>query len=273
MNWKLSRFNITAQLLVIITILAACSDTANTEDCSWDFEWHDEFEGPAGQLPDPAKWGFDIGTNWGNNQLEYDTDRPENASLDGDGHLVITALEESYQGQNYTSARIVTRDLFEPTYGRFEARILLPEGQGIWPAFWLLGADIETIGWPACGEIDIMEYLGHETDVVYATVHGPGYSGGAGVSQRYELPQDSFNDDYHIFAMEWYNDAIEWYVDETLIHTVVPEDLNGDWVFDHPFYIIINLAVGGNWPGPPNENTVFPQTMLVDWVRVYTATP
>jgi len=254
---------------VLALLMTGCSEEDPLIIDYSNLVWEDEFDGPAGQLPDPTHWDFDIGTNWGNNQLEYDTDRPENVSLDGEGHLVITAREEQYNGCDYTSARIVTRDLFEPTYGLFEARIKLPVGRGMWPAFWLLGADIETVSWPACGEIDIMEYIGNIPNTVYATVHGPGYSGGGGVGHHYTLPSGTFDAGYHIFSASWGVDYISWYVDGIHVQTVNPSDLPGEWVFDHPFYIIINLAVGGNWPGSPDDSTVFPQTMLIDWVRVY----
>jgi beta-glucanase (GH16 family) len=172
-------------------------------------------------------------------------------------------------GSAYTSARIVTRGLFEQTYGRFEARIKLPWGQGIWPAFWLLGSNFTEVGWPACGEIDIMEYRGQETSIVHGTVHGPGYSAGNGVTERYSLQNGRFDTDFHLFAVEWGRDYIDFYVDNNLYQTITPDDVSGEWVFDHPFYIILNIAVGGSYVGPPNETTVFPQSMLVDYVRVY----
>ncbi|MDH4034397.1 MAG: glycoside hydrolase family 16 protein, partial [candidate division Zixibacteria bacterium] len=241
------------------------SDSSGT----WTLVWNDEFGGTAGESPDAGNWGYDIGTDWGNAQLEYDTDRPSNVSLDGNGNLAIIAREESYMGRQYTSARIVTRGLYEPTYGRVEARINLPTGQGIWPAFWMLGSDFTTVGWPQCGEIDIMEYLGHQTNTVYGTIHGPGAYGGGGVGTSYVLEDGQFDTDFHVFAVEWEEDVIRWYVDDVNYYTVTPDSLGGnEWVFDHPFYIILNVAVGGNWPGPPDGSTVFPQTMLVDYVRV-----
>jgi beta-glucanase (GH16 family) len=243
---------------------------------NWVLTWQDEFEGTVGQSPDPARWRFDIGTNWGNNQLEYDTDRPSNVSLDGVGNLAIIARQEEYLGQPYTSGRINTRALFSQESGRFEARIRLPIGQGIWPAFWLLGADFETVGWPACGEIDIMEYRGQEPGVVLGSVHGPGYSGGSAITRRFQLPGGrGFHEDFHVFAIEWDSDRIIWSVDDVPYHSVTPRDLPGGarWVFDHPFFIILNVAVGGNFVGPPNAATQFPQVMLVDWVRVYRAGP
>ncbi len=258
----------------IIPLLGAafaygCENGAVEDDAAWQLVWSDEFEGPAGQLPDPANWAFDIGTDWGNAQLEYDTDRPENVSLDGSGNLAITARRESYQGSAYTSGRIKTQGLFEQAFGRFEARVQLPTGQGIWPAFWMLGNDIDSVGWPECGEIDIMEYRGQEPSVVIGTIHGPGYSASAGVTGRYTLEGSRFDVDFHVFAIEWREDGIDWFVDGNLYHTVGRGDPDGRWVFDHPFFILLNVAVGGGFVGPPNESTIFPQTMLVDWVRVY----
>jgi beta-glucanase (GH16 family) len=234
--------------------------------------WQDEFDGPAGQSPSPSRWKFDIGTDWGNAQLEYDTDRPENVSLDGNGNLAITALKENYQGRQYTSGRITTEQRFSQAYGRFEARIKLPVGQGIWPAFWLLGSDFRDVGWPDCGEIDILEYRGQEPNVVQGAVHGPGYSGGEAIWRRYTLGgSEGFNAEFHVFALEWSPNSMTWLVDEIPYFTVTPGDLPSGttWVFDHSFFIILNVAVGGNFVGPPDASTSFPQTMLIDYVRVY----
>jgi len=237
--------------------------------------WSDEFDGPAGQSPDCARWTFDIGTDWGNDQLEYDTNRPANVSLDGQGNLAITAREESYLGCDYTSGRINTRNGLTRTRGRFEARIKLPVGRGLWPAFWLLGADVGSVGWPACGEIDIMEYRGQYPDVVTGALHGPGYSGGNSLGDSYRLSGASFDDDYHVFAVDWDASSITWSVDDDAYMTLGPSDLPSgtSWVFNHDFFIVLNLAVGGNYVGPPDGSTTFPQTMLVDYVRVYGMIP
>jgi beta-glucanase (GH16 family) len=261
-------------LILIVFILLmfsipSCDNPLDPEVPNWQLVWQDEFDGPQGQIPDSTKWTYDIGTDWGNSQLEYDTNRPENASLDGDGNLVITARREAYMGQPFTSARIKTQGLFEQTYGRFEARIKLPYGPGIWPAFWLLGSDVETVGWPECGEIDIMEYRGQQTNLIHGTVHGPGYSGGNSVTKSFGFEQDRFDVDFHLFAVEWGADYIRFYVDEALYQEIKPGDLSGQWVFDHSFFIILNIAVGGNYVGFPTSETPFPQTMLVDYVRVY----
>jgi beta-glucanase (GH16 family) len=257
--------------LTLALSVAGCRDTSGQQPLEWQLVWEDEFDGPAGQSPDPARWRFDIGTDWGNAQLEYDTDRPENVSLDGAGHLAITAREESFMGSGYTSGRINTRGFFAQAHGRFEARIRLPVGQGIWPAFWLLGDNFETVGWPECGEIDIMEYRGQEPNVLHGSLHGPGYSGGAAVTGRFIVPGAGLDADFHVFAVEWERDRITWILDSTRYQAVTPANLPNAarWVFDHPFFVILNVAVGGHFVGPPDANTSFPQTMLVDWVRVY----
>jgi beta-glucanase (GH16 family) len=233
--------------------------------------FRDEFDGAAGTGPDGARWRHDIGTGWGNNQLEFDTDRTENAAHDGDGNLVITARQENFQGSAYTSARLNTSGLFAQAYGRFEARMRLPFGQGIWPAFWMLGDDLGDVGWPQCGEIDIMENLGQDTGRMYGTLHGPGYSGGDAIGATYDLPNgETFDGGFHVFAVEWEQNVVRWYVDDVLYQTRTPADLGGrQWVYDHPHFIILNLAVGGQFPGNPDGSTTFPQTLLVDYVRVY----
>tara|TARA_R110002012_G_scaffold19465_6_gene70292 strand:+ start:43716 stop:44546 length:831 start_codon:yes stop_codon:yes gene_type:complete len=221
--------------------------------------------------PNPSIWGYEIGTGengWGNQELQYYTDRSENVTVQN-GVLLITAREESFEGSSYTSARLVTKDKFEQRYGRFEARIRLPYGQGIWPAFWMLGADIDENPWPGAGEIDIMEYRGQSPTVLIGSVHGPGYSGGDAISKEFTLSNDRFDTGFHIFGIEWGPEYVNFYVDDVLYNQITPEDVTGPWVFDKPFYILMNLAVGGNFVGSPNEETEFPQTMLVDYVRVY----
>ena len=239
--------------------------------------WSDEFSAANGSLPDASKWIMETGGNgWGNNELESYTNRTQNAHVQ-DGNLTITALKETYTGpdgitRNYTSARIKTASLFEQKYGRFEARIQIPQGQGMWPAFWMLGNNIGTVGWPACGEIDIMENIGKEPDKVHGSMHGPGYSGANGLTGTDTIPSGKFADGFHLFAVEWEPNVVRFFVDSNLYETRTPADLppGTTWVFDHPFFILLNVAVGGDWPGPPDNTTVFPQNMLVDYVRVYT---
>lgn len=262
-------------LLLVILFLALWTAVGCSDDAQPEREivliWADEFEGPAGTLPDSTKWAFDLGTGWGNAQLEWDTARAENVSLDGNGNLAITAREEEFNGCDYTSGRIKTKGLFERTYGRFEASIKLPVGQGIWPAFWMLGRDIDQVGWPQCGEIDIMEYLGQDPRTIYGTIHGPNHYGGTAIGNHHTIAQGGYHLGFHEFAIEWDEDSIDWFVDGFAYHSATPADLpsSGDWVYDHPFFVLLNLAVGGRWPGNPDETTVFPQTMLVDYVRVY----
>jgi beta-glucanase (GH16 family) len=251
-------------------LLQGCStDDKQTVTTMNELVWQDEFN-TAG-APNSAFWSYNIGTGsngWGNNELQYYTDRPENIVVEN-GVLKITARQESYLGSGFTSARILTKGKLEKKYGRFEARIKLPWGKGLWPAFWMLGANSDTVLWPQCGEIDIMEYLGSNPTTVLGTLHGPGYFGGSAVTKSYSLTGDRFDTDFHIFGIEWGENYINYYVDDVLYNQITPEDVTGEWVFDEPFYIILNMAVGGNLPGSPNQNTVFPQEMLVDYVRIY----
>lgn len=247
----------------------SCDNPLEPKVPNWQLVWQDEFDGQSLQRPDSTKWTYDIGTDWGNAQLEYDTDRPENVSLDGKGNLAITVRKESYRGQPFTSARIKTQGLFEQTYGRFEARIKLPYGPGIWPAFWLLGSDIGTNGWPECGEIDIMEYRGQQPNLIHGSLHGPGYSAGNSITKSYGFTNKRFDTDFHVFAVEWGKEYMRFYVDDVLYNEIKPKDVPGRWVFNKPFFIILNVAVGGNFVGFPTSQTPFPQTMLVDYVRVY----
>lgn len=227
--------------------------------------------------PDPALWNFDIGNGaaqgipgWGNNEQQYYTDRPENVVVEN-GMLKITALKENFLGSGFTSARVLTKGKYQKKFGRFEARIKLPWGQGIWPAFWLLGDDANgTQVWPQIGEIDIMEYRGQEPTIVHGSIHGPGYSGGEAITKQYDLVTERFDTDFHIFGIEWGPGFINYYVDDVLYNQITPADVDGEWVFDNnEFYIILNIAVGGSFVGEPGANTVYPQTMYVDYVRVY----
>lgn len=239
--------------------------------------WSDEFNGPNNSSPDTAKWiVVNNDSGYGNKELEYYTARTANVH-EQNGSLVITARREKYVGTDgqtrpYTSGRIESRGHFEMKYGRVEARIKLPKGQGIWPAFWMLGSDFERSGWPACGEIDIMENVGYEPSKVHGSLHGPGYSGGNPLTGIYTLPKPArFSDSYHVFAVEWEPRAIRFYVDNILYETQTPDNVPAGhrWVFDHPFFVVLNVAVGGFWPGSPDATTRFPQSMLVDYVRVY----
>lgn len=272
-----------AALAMVVTAIAMPSQAIDSTNCrevthkQWQLVWSDEFNGADGSRPDPAKWNIvQNGSGFGNQELEYYTSRPENVH-EAHGNLVITARRERYTGadgrtREYTSARLDTQGHFAQQYGRFEARIKLPSGQGLWPAFWLLGNDVTTAGWPACGELDIMENIGSEPAKVHGSLHGPLYSGDSPLTGAYTLPgHRSFSDGFHVFAVEWDPASIRFYVDNVLYETQTPDSIpaNKKWVFNHPFFIVLDLAVGGYWPSDPNRNTVFPATMLVDYVRVY----
>lgn len=260
-------------LLVVPAVAASAEPPAHAK---WKLTWSDEFNGPNGSSPDAAKWSFETGGGgYGNNEQETYTARPVNAEQEH-GKLVITARKEDFTGKDgiakhYTSARIRTLGHFSQTYGRFEARIKLPSGKGIWPAFWMLGDDVAKDGWPDCGEIDILETIGAH-DTMYSTLHGPGYSGGHAISAKFTLPVgEKVDSAFHTYAVEWTPNDIRFYFDKHLVAHRTPADLptGTKWVYDHPFFLILNLAVGGNWPGSPDATTVFPQKMLVDYVRVY----
>jgi F5/8 type C domain-containing protein/glycosyl hydrolase family 16 len=234
--------------------------------------WSDEFNGAAGSKPDPAKWTIDPGTGQ-NNELQYYTNN-DNAAMDGAGSLVIEARRQAAGGREYTSHRMNTGNRFHVQYGRIEARVRVPKGNGLWPAFWMMGADFLTgRPWPYNGEIDIMEVLGRDTRTGYSTLHAPAYNGGGGYGQPYTAPGGAdLADAYHVWAAEWDSRGITFKLDGTTVFyasKATVESTRGPWVFDHPFYLILNLAVGGDWPGPPDASTPFPSRMYVDYVRVY----
>jgi beta-glucanase (GH16 family) len=240
----------------------------------------DTFDGPAGAAVDSSKWQIETGDNINNHEREYYTSGNNNAALDGQGHLVITARRENpanyqcwYGTCEYTSARLNTAGKFTAQYGHVEARMKIPRGQGMWPAFWMLGNDLGQVGWPNSGEVDIMENVGFEPSTVHGTIHGPGYSGSGGIGAGYTLPGgQAFADAFHTFAIDWAPDSIKWSVDGNVYQTRTPADVGGNtWVFNKPFFLILNLAVGGYWPGDPDGSTVFPQQLVVDSVSVTTS--
>ncbi|MGV9993786.1 ricin-type beta-trefoil lectin domain protein [Streptomyces sp. NPDC003374] len=239
----------------------------------------DTFDGPAGAAVDSAKWQTETGDNVNNHERQYYTAGNRNAALDGQGHLVITARRENpanyqcwYGTCQYTSARLNTSGKFAAQYGHVEARMKIPRGQGMWPAFWMLGTDIGRVGWPDSGEIDVMENVGFEPSTVHGTLHGPGYSGSGGIGAGYTLPGgQAFADAFHTFAVDWAPDSITWSVDGNVYQRRTPADLGGrSWVFNKPFFLILNLAVGGYWPGDPDGSTAFPAQLVVDSVSVTT---
>ena len=262
------------RLISALALLLTCAISASAQSPKWTLTWSDEFSGPANSSPDPKKWAFDLSDNQ-NHELETYTRNPANVHQQ-DGHLVITALKQKNTRpdgatRDYTSGRIFTQRLFSQTYGRFEASIKLPLGKGIWPAFWMLGDDIDTAGWPKSGEIDIVENIGEPT-LSHSTLHGPGYSADKGPTAAFTLPAGQRVDTaFHLYALEWAPNDIKFFLDDHLVAERTPADLPAGttWVYNHPFFLILNLAVGGDWPGNPDSTTTFPQQMLVDYVRVY----
>lgn len=243
----------------------------------WQPTWADEFNGPMNSRPDGRKWIHDVGGSWGKHELEYYTDSHKNTFQDGQGHLVIVARNEEDEDLRcwgepcqYTSGRLKTKGKFTQQYGYFEARIQVPHGQGIWPAFWMLGNNIDSVGCPECGEIDIMENIGREPDTVYGSAHGPPDGPG---SQVYSYQLDDgrpLSDEFHTFGVEWAPDFISWYIDGKKYATYTKAQATPQsWVYDRPFFLLLNVAVGGQWPGDPDSSTEFPQYMLVDYVRAY----
>jgi beta-glucanase (GH16 family) len=266
-------FRVWAPLCLILGMGFSVASSRQPQS-DWTLVWSDEFNGPARAAPDPSKWTYDLGGGgWGNSELEVYTDLRENSYQDGQGNLVLRVLKT--RSGEYTSARLKTWKRFSVQFGRIEARIKLPYGQGIWPAFWMLGTDFDPSdddNWPDCGEIDVMENIGREAGTVHGTVHGSGYSGDEAIGKPFSLPSGrKFADDYHIFRVDWSLDSIQFFVDGNLYHTVTPSNLpaGAKWAFNHPFFLLLNVAVGGGWPGNPDSTTAFPQLMLVDYVRVY----
>lgn len=264
-----------ALILVALIVSACSSDDTQTVTTFENLVLEDNFD--IDGAPDADLWAFDIGTGedqgldrWGNNELQYYTDRTENVKVEN-GFLLITARQEAFENSSYTSARLKTQGKFQQKYGRFEARMRLPYGQGMWPAFWMLGDDNGGAdAWPQIGEIDIMENRGQEPTLITGSVHGPGYSAGNAESKSYTLNGDRFDTGFHVFGIEWGPDYINYYVDDVLYNQITPEDVSGEWVFnDRPFYMLLNLAIGGDFVGNPTDDTEFPQTMLIDYVRVY----
>lgn len=259
-------------VIAIATIFAGCEvePIQTLPERNFELVWSDEFEGDSGAAPNATKWTFDLGTGqngWGNNELQTYTNNPQNVALDGAGNLVITARKSA--NGSYTSARVKTEGLFSHQFGKVEARIKTPTGSGIWPAFWMLGNNISTVSWPQCGEIDIMEQKGKTSNITYGSIHGPGYSGGEAITTPYALQNSRFDNDFFVYAVEWNANKIDFFVNNYLYKRITPADVKGEWVFNQPFFLIMNIAVGGNFVGPPNNNTPFPGTMTVDYVRVY----
>lgn len=239
--------------------------------------WSDEFNGPAGTPPSSRKWLHRVGAfGWTDHELETYTNSPANASLDGQGHLAIVARHQTVTGpdgltRNYTSARLATQGLFSATHGLIEARIKIPAGAGLWPAFWMIGDDDKTVGWPASGEIDVLEALGQNPSVAHGFINGPSSRAPEYTVGHVVASATSLASGFHTYAVSWSRNSITWLLDGVPYGTTTPKDLpaGARWVFNHRFYLLLNLAVGGDWAGRLKSSSHFPATLLVDWVRVY----
>jgi beta-glucanase (GH16 family) len=217
---------------------------------------------------DPQVWSAELGGGgWGSGQRQVYTADRSNVAISAGGHLAITA--QRLPDGTITSARLITKDRFTVQYGLIEARIKVPGGLGTWPAFWMLGSDIDEVGWPMCGEIDIMEHVGSAPNTVHGTVHAPGYSGLAGGIGGAHVSVSDLSDDFHTYAIDWDAEQITWLLDSQPYHRMTPAQApESMWPFRHPFYFVVNLAIGGAWPGNDTETPALPATLLVDWIRV-----
>ena len=264
-------------ILLMVLFVSGCSESStdsNDSNNEYTLVWQDEFEGDS---INSENWSFQLGTGsqfgltgWGNNELQYYTDRERNTYLDN-GNLVIEAHQESFQGQPYTSARLVTKDKKVWKNGKIEIKAKMPETQGVWPALWMLPQENKYGGWPASGEIDIMELLGHQPDIVHGTIHfGNSFNDKGSISGIIKDTEGTFASDFHVYSIEWDSRGIQWLLDGEPYHEATPADVEPySWPFDEPFYLLFNIAVGGNWPGYPDNSTIMPQRMMVDYVRVY----
>lgn len=258
--------------LTIATIGCSSEDHLPAEpaeaEADWVLVWNDEFDGEG--LPDPEKWSYEVG-DIRNNELQYYTEAREQNIRMEDGHLVIEAIREPYEGFDYTSASINTRQSASWTYGRFEIRAKVPTGRGTWPAAWMLGMNISEVGWPASGEIDIMEYVGYDPNRVHGYIHTEAYNHTRGTQKGASLELESPYEQFHVYAIEWQEDRIDFFVDDEHYFTFEKEGNGSDvWPFDHPHYLLLNLAIGGSWGGQEGiDESIFPVRYLIDYVRIY----
>lgn len=261
-----------ACLLGAMALVAGLAGAQERE--GWKLVWSDEFDKPG--LPDAKKWTYETGFVRNKESQYYTKARSENARVEN-GTLIIEGRKEAYTAPdgkkaNYTAASLTTEGLFATTYGRIEVRAKLPRGRGMWPAIWMLGTNINQIGWPKCGEIDIMEFVGHEPEKVHATVHWFGYGKGKHTSLGGNLPKQKPSDDFHVYAVEWLADRMDFYYDETQYFSYPIEKAGKDEKnpFHKPHYLLMNLAIGGSWGGQKGiDDSIFPQQYPIDYVRIY----
>lgn len=262
----------------MLSISGTASAPSSATVSSRTLVWADEFGGAAGQFQNAAGWTIATGGGgWGNNELQCYTTSRENAATNGQGQLVISALHtplhlctDSHLN-NYTSARLTTQRSFSVTHGRLEIRAKLPSGAGAWPAFWALGSNLWSVGWPRCGEIDVMEYTGNRPTVTTSAAHVAAYDGSHWYASRTSPTSTTLSSTFHVYAVEWTSSSLTFYRDKTVIGTITRTEVtkHGPWPFDKPFYLLINLAVGGTYAGPVPSTTAFPQRYVIDYVRVY----
>jgi len=263
-------------LAVAGTAIASRSDLPSSAQSSARPSWSDEFSGRAGQRPDPDKWKFDLGASgWGNRELQRYTSSRSNSRIDGRGHLRIIARHREGSGirrGSYTSARLTTAGRFGFKYGRVAIRAKLPKGRGLWPAFWMLGEEFPGVDWPFCGEIDVMENLGQKIRISSAFVHGPGSMADTGIG-GFHRSRTSLAKGFHVFAADWSAELITFSVDGEVFRRVPKATYPSGqtWAFDRRMFLLLNLAVGGSWPGKPSAATRFPARFVIDWVRVWKA--
>lgn len=269
--------------MVVAGVVIASSSAASWSSAAEVYEagdrkpsWSDEFSGHAGRAPDPDKWRYDLGaTGWGNQELQRYTAGRRNSRLDGHGHLRIIARHRQGSGNrrgSYTSARLKTAGKFSFRYGRVAVRAKLPEGRGLWPAFWMLGGGFPQIDWPFCGEIDVMENLGHNVRISSAFVHGPGSLADTGVG-GFHRSESSLAKRFHVYSATWKEKLVAFSVDGEIFRRVLKSEYptGQTWAFDQRMFLLLNLAVGGSWPGKPSPKTRFPARYVIDWVRVWKA--
>lgn len=254
-------------LSLSVLMLTSCNRDTNQKE-TWHLVWADEFAYTG--LPDSTKWAYDIGYIANNEKQYYTESRLENARVE-DGNLIIEARKETWEDFEYTSARLVTRDRDSWTYGRFEIRAKVPTGEGTWPAIWMLGENISEVGWPACGEIDIMEYVGFDPHMVHGNVHTTDYNHRIGTNKGDSIELEEPWNQFRVYAIEWYEDRIDFFVDDINYFTFQKESIDDEvWPFDKPHYLLLNLAIGGDWGGREGiDDSLFPHQMIVDYVHVY----
>lgn len=261
-------------LLILLTVVSSGSTPVKIVHADdWELYWDEEFN--YNGIPDSSKWSYDVGgQGWGNNELQYYTKASSKNVEVSNGTLKLKAIREKMDNRDYTSARLLTKDKADFTYGKVEIRAKLPAGRGLWPAIWMLGTNIKTVPWPDCGEIDIMEHVGFEKDSVFGTIHTKAYNHVIGTQKTRAIFINDPYTSFHIYSVEWTPEHVDFYLDNIIYnHFENEHKTTAEWPFDSPFFLVLNLAIGGNWGGKEGiDKTIFPATMEVDYIRVYKST-